>query len=457
MTVSAKELSYVPLGPFKLRLPFIHYKIEKVEFIQGLILGATALSSIFYITDYLGLPYEVAYSMVILEVFLYVLHTTLGDPVIPGWITPALPLTLAYLAGFEEGTVRIQAMIALQLIVAAVFLFMGITGLASRFVKKVPNSLKAGILLATPITVMQGQLAEGGGFAKFPISLLVGFTSLILISYSKVYEKLRVKYPFFDTIGKYGNLFPYLISMIVGILVGELSRPVLEIGTFFKLPDVAAVIDEVSIFGVGMPSIELFIQAIPLALVCYIISFGDFVTSKSLVEDAQTERNDEIIDFNENRSNLIIGIRNMILGLLAPFPPLSGPLWAGMMVSTSQRYKEGKEAMTSLIGGMASFRIGTFLCVITIPMTSFMQPVFGVGGSITLLFQAVVSGKIGMDYCRSDLDKMIAVFTAVVIAFAGSTWGLLVGILLNILLGNSDKSKETASHTEKEKTVILTD
>ena len=33
------ELPYIPFGPFQIRLPFIHYKIESVEFIQGLILG----------------------------------------------------------------------------------------------------------------------------------------------------------------------------------------------------------------------------------------------------------------------------------------------------------------------------------------------------------------------------------------------------------------------------------
>ena len=44
---------------------------EYVEFFQGLILGATALSSIPYLTDNLGLPYELAWSCVIIEVFMY--------------------------------------------------------------------------------------------------------------------------------------------------------------------------------------------------------------------------------------------------------------------------------------------------------------------------------------------------------------------------------------------------
>ena len=50
------ELPYIPFGPFQIRLPFIHYKIESVEFIQGLILGVTALAAVPYLEQYLGLP-----------------------------------------------------------------------------------------------------------------------------------------------------------------------------------------------------------------------------------------------------------------------------------------------------------------------------------------------------------------------------------------------------------------
>ena len=85
-TRKANELPYIPLGPFQWRIPGIHYKLEYVEFFQGLILGATALSSIPYLTDNLGLPYELAWSCVIIEVFMYMLHGWLGDPVVPGWI-----------------------------------------------------------------------------------------------------------------------------------------------------------------------------------------------------------------------------------------------------------------------------------------------------------------------------------------------------------------------------------
>ena len=49
------------------------------------------------------------------------------------------------------GKEQIQAMIALQMLVGLVFLFMGVTRLADKFVHAVPNSVKGGILLAAPV------------------------------------------------------------------------------------------------------------------------------------------------------------------------------------------------------------------------------------------------------------------------------------------------------------------
>ncbi len=321
------ELPYIPFGPFQIRLPFIHYKIESVEFIQGLILGVTALAAVPYLEQYLGLPYELAWSCVIIETFLYLLHSLLGDPVVPGWITPTLPLTIVFLEGFPMGEERIQAMIALQMLVGLVFIFMGVTRLADKFVHAVPNSVKGGILLAAPVTVMAGQLGENGNMHKYPLAIVAGVGLLILISFSDKYQEKRKTNKFLDLVARYGNLFPYLIAMVVGLLVGELDAPGLEIGTFIKIPQFKDIIDQVSIFGVGIPPASMFIKALPLALVCYVIAFGDFVTTETLVSEARQARDDEYIDFNSSRSNLVSGLRNLILSIIAPFPPLSGPLW----------------------------------------------------------------------------------------------------------------------------------
>lgn len=437
-----KELPYIPLGPFQWRIPGIHYRIEKVEFFQGIILGATALSSIPYMTDCLGLPYELAWSCVIIEVFLYMLHGWLGDPVVPGWITPTLPFTLVFLEGFEQGPERIQALIAVQLLVAFLFIFMGNTKLADRFVRLVPASVKGGILLAAPITVIQGQLAEGSQLMIAPVATLVGTFLLAFLSFSPFCEKKRKTIKILDVMAKYGNLFPYLLAMLIGILLKELSYPELELGTIIRIPDFGEIFNTVSIFAVGVPSLSVFLKAVPLALICYVLAFGDFVTSETLVKEAQESRNDEHIDFNSSRSNLISGLRNFILGIFAPFPPLAGPLWVGMTVSVAMRYREGEKAMKSLIGGMSSFRMATFLSVILIPIVSFMKPIMGVGSAITLLFQAYVCARIGMEYCKSNTDKSIAGVMAAVLAFKGSGWALLVGILMNLALSNMDFQKK---------------
>ena len=432
------ELPYIPFGPFQVRLPFIHYKLESVEFIQGLILGVTALAAVPYLEQYLGLPYELAWSCVIIETMLYMLHSLLGDPVVPGWITPTLPLTIVFLEGFPLGKERIQAMIALQMLVGLVFIFMGVTKLADKFVHAVPDSVKGGILLAAPVTVMAGQLGEGGNMHKYPLAIVAGVGLLILISFSDKYQEKRKNNKFLDLVARYGNLFPYLIAMVVGLLVGELDKPGLEIGTFIKIPQFKEIISQVSIFGVGIPPLSMFIKALPLAL------------------EARQSRDDEYIDFNSSRSNLVSGLRNLILSIIAPFPPLSGPLWVGMTVSVSIRYKEGKKAMKSLLGGMASFRIATFLSVLIIPVVSFFRPIFGVGSSITLMFQAFVCARIGMDYCKTDRDKMIAGVMAAVLATQGtawaSAWALAVGFGLNIFLSNWDPRKKSQENVIEEKT-----
>ena len=384
---------------------------------------------------------------------LYLLHSLLGDPVVPGWITPTLPLTIVFLEGFPIGQERIQAMIALQLLVGLVFLFMGISKLADKFVHAVPASVKGGILLAAPITVMAGQIGEGGNMHKYPIAIVAGVGLLLLISFSDKYQEKRKDSKFLDLVARYGNLFPYLLAMIVGLIVGELDMPGLEIGTFIKIPEFSRMFSQVSIFGVGIPPVSMFLKALPLALVSYVIAFGDFVTTETLVTEARQSRDDEYIDFNSSRSNMVSGLRNVLLAIFAPFPPLSGPLWVGMTVSVSIRYQEGKKAMKSLLGGMASFRLATFLSVMIIPVVSFFRPIFGVGSSITLLFQAFVCARIAMDYCKTDRDKMIGGVMAAVLATQGtawaSAWALCVGFGLNLLLSNWKPGQKEIENTEE--------
>ena len=59
------EAPYWPVGPFKVRLPFIHYRFELSDYMQGLLMCAVDLAAIPLMTEFLGMPFEVALAVVI--------------------------------------------------------------------------------------------------------------------------------------------------------------------------------------------------------------------------------------------------------------------------------------------------------------------------------------------------------------------------------------------------------
>ena len=90
--VAGAEAPYFALGPFKVRLPFVHYRFEWPDYFQGLLMCAVDLAAISLMTELLGMPFEAALAIVVLNGLFYLLHHLLGDPVVPGWITPAITL-----------------------------------------------------------------------------------------------------------------------------------------------------------------------------------------------------------------------------------------------------------------------------------------------------------------------------------------------------------------------------
>ena len=442
-----KEQPYIPLGIFKIRIPFIHYKWEWSEFFQAILMCATCLGAIPVLTEVLGVSYEIAWSMVIINSIGYVLHSLLGDPVVPGWITPSVPLTIAFLSNYIIGPDRTQALIALQFEVGIIFLVFGITGLANKVINIVPTSIKAGILLGAGIAAIYGEFKTGGRFGAYPIAVTVGVLVAFYILFSQKFRNLRGKNKFANALGKYGMLPAVAIAIVVGPLTGELPVPNIEIGTFLKIPDLIGIMKELSPFSIGFPSISVFIQAAPMALMAYIIAFGDFVTSETLIHEADEARQDEKVDFNANRSNLVSAIRNIAQSLISPYTQLSGPLWAAVTASISQRYKDGREAMDSLVGGMGTFRWTSLIMVAIVPIVSLVQPVLPVALSLTMLVQGYICTRLAMDMCETEMDKGIAGVMGTIIVAKSAAWGLAVGIILHFLLSGK---KEKAAVREEE-------
>lgn len=430
-----EEQPYIPFGIFKIRIPIIHYKWEWSECLQAILMCSTCLGAIPILTEVLGVSFEIAWSMVIINGFLYTLHTSLGDPVIPGWITPSIPITTAFLMNYAQGVERVQALIAVQLILSFIFLIMGTTGFASKLINIVPNSIKSGIILGAGIAAVIGEFKlDGGRFGVYPIAIIVGIILSYYILFSEGFASLRKRNKVANKIGEYGMLPAILVCIIVAPLVKEIPALNVEVGTFIKLPDIKGVFNALSPFRIGFPAAKVFLSAIPTALMVYIIAFGDFVTSEALIVEADQIRTDESIDFDANRSNIISAIRNFIMALVSPYVPLCGPLWAAVTAAVSERYKDGREAMDSIFSGMGTFRWMTFICVSIVPIVTLVQPVLPIALSLTLIVQGFVCTRLAMNLCENDIDRGISGVMGAVLAIRGASMGLVVGVLLYFIL-----------------------
>lgn len=427
-----EESPYIPMGPFKLRLPFIHYKFEWPDYVQGLLMCAVDLAAIPLMIELLGMPFEVALAVVLLNGLLYLTHHLLGDPVVPGWITPAIPLIMAYVSAFPEGPERVHALVAFQLTLGLLSILLGVTGFAKKVVTFVPPAIKSGVILGAGFAAIISVFQVGGRFESFPwtISIAVGIAFYII--FSQHFNQLKAKSALWGLIGKLG-IFPIIIlAVIIAPLFGEAPWPTIEWGLIN--PDFGTLWSDYTIFGLGFPPAMLFLTALPTVLAAYIVLFGDVLQSKALIDEADDVRRDEKIDYNPNRAHMVFGGRNTIMSILGPDVTMAGPLWAAMQVVVIERFKEGKKAMHSIFGGSGSFRWGTNTGLLLLPIVSLVQPILGIALALTLLIQGYVSVRVGILESRSHRDLGIAGVIGAVLATKGATWAFAVGILLCLLI-----------------------
>lgn len=414
-------------GPFEVRLPVVHYRLQWQDYTQGLVMCAVDLGAIPLMTEILGMPFEAALAIVVLNGLLYLIHHLLGDPVVPGWITPAIPLLLLYLETFEVEN-RVHALIAFQLTLGVLSIFLGATGLATKVVRIVPNALRAGIVAGAGIAAIQGLFGTDGRFNTFPwtITICVGLAFFLL--YSRLFQQWQAQYGWARALGNLGILPAMLLAIIVAPIFSEAPWPHVDWG--FSKPDFATLYSEYTVFGVGLPPLSMFLTAIPTVLAAYIVVFGDVIQARAILDEANEVRTDQTIEYNENRSHLLFGGRNAIMGVAGPDAAMCGPLWAAMTVTTVERYKKGPQAMQSIYSGVGSFRWGTNTGLWLLPIVSLMEPVLGVALALTLLIQGFVSVKIGILEARSKTELGVAGVIAAILAIEGAAFGVGAGIVL---------------------------
>lgn len=429
-----EEQPHWPIGPFHVRLPFVHYRWETAEMIQGLFMFVVSMAMIPLLETYLGMPYEAALAFTFIAGLGYMLPALLGVPLVPGWITPAIPVVLLYLGGFEPGPDAIKAMFALQLEVFLIFLILGITGLGNRLVTIIPNSLKAGIIIGAGIAALMGELKVGGRVEGTPISLIIGSFLSIYLLFSLSFKEVMNRHPMAKRIANFGMVPAMVVAMVIGWVVGEYPVPAIEWG--ITRPDFE-LMSQYLIFAVGFPGWEMFLLAIPTAIIAYVIAFGDIVVGFTLSDRVDHLRQDEDINDDISRVHLVTAIRNLLHAFLAPWPGLAGPLWTAAHATVSERYSKGRQAMDSIYSGGGTFWIAGFAALFILPLVTLFKPVLAIALSLTLVLTAYICIMVGMEQLKNSTQRGVAGIVAVTLAMPdpkSTVYAIVVGVVLYLLV-----------------------
>src|SRR5699024_5237434 len=100
---------------------------------------------------------------------------------------------------------------------------------------------------------------------------------------------------------KAGFVPAVIVAGVIGIVIGELDTPNFsDVSSFWfnSLPGLQWVWDNFSIVGIGIPPAHILLQDLPMAIICYVIAFGDIVGGTAFMEDTKRYRQDEKIDIN---------------------------------------------------------------------------------------------------------------------------------------------------------------
>ena len=421
-------------GPFTTRIPGIHTKLSVADSIQGGLIVATVSAGLIPIYQkFFLVPFDIALGLLIIHMFWVgvVSACIFGEPYSGGWITPVLPIVLLHFAGLKPGVECIHFMMACMIWLSVIMLFFGFTGLGKRFFGWVPDALRAGIILGGGIAALQGEVVR---LPTAPFSIGAGWLVCFLLMFSVPVLRSR-RNKVVKQLLAWGFLLGFIAAGLAGYLSGELKWAPIQ--WKFFVPDVPAILGALSPWGVGFPSIDMFMKAFPLALVAYVVGFGDMIVASSLVEQAAKNRPDEKVVIDHTRTHLSVGIRN--LGLLftgGVFPPFVGIIFTGGHVFLCEKYAAGRKVVDSIHDAMISFNWFYIFVAMCWPVVLVMKPILPAALSLTLILTGFACAFVGITALQNtgNTSKGIAIFMAVVIAKYGAAWGLAAGIICYLLM-----------------------
>ena len=431
-------------GPFTARIPFIHIKFRGAEFFQGLVIaGATAFAAV-PIAMGLGLTFEegVALSF-IAGTLIGAGPIFFGEPMAPGWVTPAVPIVIAAFAAkgqfngvYDPEVFKLMAAMCIEF--TLLLFIMGITGWGKKLIQIIPNGLKAGIILGAALAAFyQVFITDIDKLMMQPISMIVAISLCVITTFSDPFKKLALNNIFFKKLGSLGLLPGFVIAGIVAFLLNEVTFSI-EWG--FKIPEVVSLFNRTSPLAIGFPSLDMYLEAIPLVIIAYTLLFGDLITATEVLNDAQVKRPDEPLDVNVDRSHLSIAFRNFIGVLINPFFPTQGALWTGVHVVIVERWKKGFKEMPSIFDGLGSYYLMAIpFLYVTLPFITLMKPLMQMALTLTLILTGFACSYVAMAIPKKNSEMASALLIAVFITFFSAWVGLLIGIILSIFVVGIEK------------------
>jgi hypothetical protein len=440
-TTTNKGISW---GPFTLRIPFIHIKFRAGEFFQGMVIsGATAFAAV-PVAMGLGLSFEEGVALSFVAGSLIASGPIFfGEPMAPGWITPALPIVIAAFATkgqfngvYDPATFQFMAAMCIEFTLLVFIL--GSTGWGKKLIQIIPNGLKAGIILGAALAAFyQVFVTDMDKLMLQPVSMAVAIVLCVITTFSDPFKRLAEKNNFFKKIGSLGLLPGFILAGLVAFLLKEVT---FDIQWGFQVPDVVALFNKTSPLVIGFPSIPMYLEALPLVIIGYTLLFGDLITATEVLNDGQKSRPDEPLDINLDRSHLSIAVRNFLGLLINPFFPTQGALWTGVHVVVVERWKKGPKEMPSIFDGLGSYYLmGLPILYFTLPFITLMKPLMQMALTLTLILTGFACAYVAMAIPKKNTEMASALLIAVFITFFSAWIGLLVGILLSVVVIGLDK------------------
>ena len=441
-TTTNKGISW---GPFTLRIPFIHIKFRAGEFFQGMVIsGATAFAAV-PVAMGLGLSFEEGVALSFVAGSLIASGPIFfGEPMAPGWITPALPIVIAAFAAkgqfngvYDPATFQFMAAMCIEFTLLVFIL--GSTGWGKKLIQIIPNGLKAGIILGAALAAFyQVFVTDMDKLMLQPVSMAVAIILCVITTFSDPFKKLAEKNIFFKKIGSLGLLPGFILAGLVAFLLKEVT---FDIQWGFQVPDVVSLFNKTSPLVIGFPSLPMYVEALPLVIIGYTLLFGDLITATEVLNDGQKSRPDEPLDINLDRSHLSIAVRNFLGLLVNPFFPTQGALWTGVHVVVVERWKKGPKEMPSIFDGLGSYYLmGLPILYFTLPFITLMKPLMQMALTLTLILTGFACAYVAMAIPKKNTEMASALLIAVFITFFSAWVGLLVGIILSILVIGIDKN-----------------